>query len=86
MTSNLALGNLASVASLLAATLFQVNPDRNHKFYNVVSNDSDVLSIYRCCWNVATMESSKWENITIIELNEYTCMCKHFPLRNHSSA
>jgi hypothetical protein len=31
MTSTLPKGTLGSVASLLAATLNQVNPDRNHK-------------------------------------------------------
>jgi hypothetical protein len=31
MTSTLPKGTLGSVASLLAATLYQGNPDRNHK-------------------------------------------------------
>jgi hypothetical protein len=31
MTSTLPKGTLSSVASLLAATLYQGNPDRNHK-------------------------------------------------------
>jgi len=31
MTSTLPKGTLGSVASLLAATLYQENPDRNHK-------------------------------------------------------
>jgi hypothetical protein len=31
MTSTLPNGTLGSVASLLAATLYQGNPDRNHK-------------------------------------------------------
>jgi hypothetical protein len=34
MTSNLPRGTLGSVASLLAATLYQGNPDRNHKLSN----------------------------------------------------
>jgi hypothetical protein len=38
MTSNLPRGTLGSVASLLAATLYQGNPDRNHKLSNIVSS------------------------------------------------
>jgi hypothetical protein len=33
MTSTLPKGTIGSVASLLAATLYQGNPDRNHKLY-----------------------------------------------------
>jgi hypothetical protein len=36
MTAPLQNETLGSVASLLAATLFQVNPDRNHKLWNIV--------------------------------------------------
>jgi hypothetical protein len=36
MTSTLPKGTLGSVASLLAATLYQENPDRNHKLWNIV--------------------------------------------------
>ena len=39
MTSTLPKGNLGSVASLLAATLYQGNPDRNHKLRNIVSSE-----------------------------------------------
>jgi hypothetical protein len=35
MTVTLPKGNLDSVASLLAATLYQGNPDRNHKLWNI---------------------------------------------------
>ena len=35
MTSTLPSGTLGSVASLLAATLYQGNPDRNHKLWNI---------------------------------------------------
>ena len=31
--------NLGSVASLLAATIYQGNPDRNHKLWNIVSTE-----------------------------------------------
>jgi hypothetical protein len=36
MTSTLPKGTLGSVASLLAATLYQGNPDRNHTLWNIV--------------------------------------------------
>jgi hypothetical protein len=32
-------GTLGSVASLLAATLYHGNPDRNHKLWNIVSTE-----------------------------------------------
>jgi hypothetical protein len=35
--------SLGSVASLLAATLYQGNPDRNHKFWNVTSAQRYIL-------------------------------------------
>jgi hypothetical protein len=38
MTSTLPKGTLGSVASMLAAILYQRNPDRNHKLWNIVSN------------------------------------------------
>jgi len=41
---------------LLTATLYQGSPDRNHKLWNIVSND--IYSICRCCWNGATY---KWK-------------------------
>jgi len=58
MTSTLPKGTLGSVASLLAPTLYQGNPDRNHKRWNIVSSERDIYSICRCCWNVATY---KWK-------------------------
>ena len=39
MTSTLPKGTLGSVASLLAGTLYQGNPDRNHKLWNIVSSE-----------------------------------------------
>ena len=39
MTSTLPKGTLGSVASLLAATLNQGNPDRIHKLWNIVSSE-----------------------------------------------
>ena len=40
MTSTQIRGILGSVASLLAATLYQGNSDRNHKLWNIVSAES----------------------------------------------
>jgi hypothetical protein len=45
MTSTLPKGTLGSVASLLAATLYHGNPDRNNKLWNIVSPD---IYIYSC--------------------------------------
>jgi hypothetical protein len=39
MTLILPKRTLGSVASLLAATLYLGNPDRNHKFWNIVSSE-----------------------------------------------
>jgi hypothetical protein len=55
MTSTYPRGTLGSVASLLASILYQGNPDRNHKLWNIVSIERYKL-ICRCCWNVATYE------------------------------
>jgi hypothetical protein len=43
MNSTLPRGILGSVASLLSATLYQGNPDRNHKLWNIVSNEREIL-------------------------------------------
>ena len=43
MTSTLPRWTLASVASLLAATLYQGNPDINHKLWNIVSTERYIL-------------------------------------------
>jgi hypothetical protein len=45
MTSILPKGTLGSVASLLAATLYQGNPDRNDKLWNMVSSERYSLNI-----------------------------------------
>jgi hypothetical protein len=39
ITSTYLRGTLGSIASLLAATLYQGNPDRIHKFWNIVSTE-----------------------------------------------
>ena len=43
MTSTLPKGTLGSVASLLAVTLDQGNPDSNHKLWNIVSTERYIL-------------------------------------------
>jgi hypothetical protein len=37
MTSTLPRGTCGSVVSLLAATLYQGNPDKNNKLWNIIS-------------------------------------------------
>jgi hypothetical protein len=52
MTSTLPKGTLGSVASLLAATLYQGNPDRNYKLWNIVSTKRYILHmqvLQECC-------------------------------------
>ena len=63
ITSTKLRGILVSVASLLAATLYQGNPDRNHKLWNIVSTERFILHmqvLLECCY--IWMESSQWEN------------------------
>jgi hypothetical protein len=46
-------GTLGSVASLLAATLYQGNPDRDHKLWNIVSSERYILHmqvLLECCY------------------------------------
>jgi hypothetical protein len=53
MTSTLPKGTLGSVASLLAAILYQGNPDRNHKLWNIVSSERYILhmqELLECCY------------------------------------
>jgi hypothetical protein len=45
MASTLPKGTLGSVASLLAAALYQGNPDRNQKLWNIVSSERYILHI-----------------------------------------
>ena len=47
MTSTSPKGTLGSVAYWLAVALYQWNPYRNHKLWNIVS--SDIYFICRCC-------------------------------------
>jgi len=44
---------LGSVASLSAATLYQGNPDKNHKLWNIVSTERYILHmqvLLECCY------------------------------------
>ena len=56
MTSSYPRGTLGSVTSLLAATLYQGNPDRNHKLWNIASTERYILHI-QVLQNVATNET-----------------------------
>ena len=46
MTSTLPRGTLGSVVSLLAATLYQGNPDRNHNLWNIGLTERDILHMH----------------------------------------
>jgi hypothetical protein len=53
MASTLPRGTLGSVASLLAATLYQGIPDRNHKLWNIVAIERYILHmqvLLECCY------------------------------------
>jgi hypothetical protein len=53
MTSTYPIGTLGSVASLLAATLYQGNPEKNLKLRNIESTDRYILHmqvIPACCY------------------------------------
>jgi hypothetical protein len=53
ITSTYLRGTLGSIASLLAATLYQGNPDRIHKFWNIVSTERDIFHMHvllECCY------------------------------------
>jgi hypothetical protein len=53
MTSTLPRGTLGSIASLLAANLYQGNSDRNHKLWNIVSSERYILHmqvLLKCCY------------------------------------
>jgi hypothetical protein len=53
MTSTLAKGTFGSVASLLATTIYQGNPNRNHKLWNIVSSERYILHmqvLLECCY------------------------------------
>jgi hypothetical protein len=53
ITSTKPRGTLGSVASLLAAALYQGNPDRNHTLWNIVSTERYILHLQvllECCY------------------------------------
>jgi hypothetical protein len=53
MASTLPRGTLGSVASLLAATLYQGITDRNHKLWNIVAIERYILHmqvLLECCY------------------------------------
>jgi hypothetical protein len=51
MASTLPRGTLGSVASLLAATLYQGIPDRNHKLWNIVAIERYILHMQEILWS-----------------------------------
>ena len=53
ITSTYPRGTIGSVASLLAATLYQGHPDRNHRLWNIVSTERYILHmqvLLECCY------------------------------------
>jgi hypothetical protein len=70
MISTEPLGTLGSLASLLAATLYKGNHDRNHKLWDILYQLRDIYSICRCCLNVAKykwkVHNGKIEIISIV--------------------
>jgi hypothetical protein len=63
MTSILTKWTLGSVASLFAAFLYQGNPDRNHKLWNIVSTERCIFHmqvLLECCY--IWMKSSQWQH------------------------
>ena len=65
MTSTFPIGTIGPVASLLAATLYQGNHDRNHMLWNIGSTKSDILymqALLECCFNVHINGNSQSEN------------------------
>jgi hypothetical protein len=53
MTSTLPKGILGSVASLLAAILYQGHPDRNHELWTIISSERYILHmqvLLECCY------------------------------------
>ena len=58
MTSTKPKEKFGSVAPLLAATIYQGNPDRNHKLWNIVSTEKYILHMLKYC--------QKWHNTPII--------------------
>jgi hypothetical protein len=57
MTLTLQRRTFGSAGSLLAATVNQENPDRNHKLSNIGSIEIyNIYSICRCYWNVASFK------------------------------
>jgi hypothetical protein len=53
MTSTLAKGTLGTVAFLLATTLYQGNPDRNHRLWDIISSERYIFHmqvLLECCY------------------------------------
>jgi hypothetical protein len=66
MTSTSLRGTLDSVASLLAATLYQGNPDMNHKLWNIVSTERYILHtdvVLECCHDNPFMVGNKYAKV-----------------------
>ena len=80
ITSTKTLGTLGSVASLLAAILYQGNSKRNHKLWNIVSTEIYILHMHLYVvtneWKVYNWKIeiiAFVENFTWLTVMEYLC-------------
>ena len=67
MTSTLSRGTLVSVVSLFAATLYQENPDMNHKLWNSVSTLTLILILTQYQEN-PDMNHKLWNIVSTLTL------------------
>jgi hypothetical protein len=72
VTSTLQKGTLGAVTSLLVTTLYQRNPDRNYKLWNIVSSERYILREEGLYYHPITVP-------VVITLDEEEWMhCHHF--------
>jgi hypothetical protein len=63
-----------------AATLYQGNPDRNHKLWNIVSTERYILHmqvLLECCY--IWMKSSQWENWNHLFCRKVSLLSMEYP-------
>jgi len=71
MTSTLPRGTLGSVASLLATTLYQGNPDRNHKLWNILSERANFIFYFQNNFLVSDDGEGKVFIIFFYEISDF---------------
>ena len=80
MTSTLPRGPLGSVASLLAATLYQEYPDRNNKLWNIVSARANFRVFFQNNFLVSDDGEGKVFIIFFYEISHFPEPSEHFYL------